>query len=399
MLVRTSIDRLPAPPDAAFAYSLELQAWIRDRILASGPQPFEQFMQWALYHPEYGYYMNGLPKFGSDGDFVTAPEVSGLFSHCVGAQCGEVLGNISGGAILEVGAGRGTMAADILQFLSESRQLPDIYYILELSTELQQRQRQTLAQRIPEYLPRVRWLRSLEGFSFSGMVLANEVMDAMPVIRFRVESTGLSEAYVGWDESADRFCWEYRAASKAVHQAVEHIQHLLNQALPVGYVSELNMNLQPWFAAINACLQTGVMLAIDYGYPRSEYYLPERMDGTLHCHYQQHAHADPFCYPGLQDITAHVDFTAAAEAATDAGFELAGFTQQAEFLLSCGLDRMVAARQDNAGMQERLDLAQQMKTLVLPAEMGERFQVLTLTKMYNHPLLGFSDSRDMRHRL
>jgi SAM-dependent MidA family methyltransferase len=231
---------------------------------------------------------------------------------------------------------------------------------------------------------------------FSGIVLANEVLDAMPVSRFRCEPDGPRELCVDWDQKQKRFFWTARPAGAELQNAVDVLQSDLGRELSTGYESELNLLMQPWLATVHASLQAGVVFCIDYGYPRAEYYLPERTMGTLSCHYRHRMHADPLIHVGIQDITAFVDFSAAAVAGEQAGFELAGFVDQAGFLLNCGIERI--HMQQGGDDKQFLQRAQQIKTLLLPSEMGERFKVLALDKMYNRALTGFG-AVDQRHRL
>lgn len=397
------LKELPAPPEEAQAVSRALIERIAREIAVEGPVPFSRFMQLALYEPHYGYYMAGQHKFGAKGDFVTAPEISPLFSYCLAEQCADVLSTIPGGSILEAGGGSGVMAADILSRLEHLGCPPDNYYILELSGELQARQHRLLAERVPRLLSKVQWLRSLEDWSMRGMVLGNEVLDAMPVERFQKTAGAVEVLRVDHDAENNRFVWVSDKAggdhNLSVAAAVQAIETDLGAELTEGYCSELNLNLAPWFNTLGACLEQGAMLLIDYGYPRREYYSGERDMGTLMCHYRHHAHSDPFRYVGLQDITAHVDFTAAAEAATAAELKVAGFTSQAEFLLASGIDGMLQEVAENAPEIERFRAIQGFKTLVLPAEMGERFKVLAATKHYDRPLPGFSVHNDRRHYL
>jgi SAM-dependent MidA family methyltransferase len=387
---------LPQPPSTLLAHSAELAERLRARIAEHGSLTFAEFMQAALYEPGLGYYTAGIVQFGPGGDFVTAPEISSLFSYCLADQCSEILRSLSGGSILELGGGSGVMAADILSRLAAQDSLPEHYFILELSGVLRQRQQATLRQRVPDCLPQVRWLSSLDEVQFSGVVLANEVLDAMPVSRFRCGPEGLQELCVDWDNKQQSFVWTARPAGAALQTAVETLEVGLGYKLPDGYESELNPLLEPWLKTIHECLHTGVVFCIDYGYPQAEYYLPERSMGTLSCHYRHRMHADPLIYVGLQDITAFVDFSAAAAAGERAGFQLGGFINQANFLLNCGIER-IHMRQGGSD-QQLLQRAQQIKTLLLPSEMGERFKVLVLDKLYNRPLIGFG-AVDQRHRL
>jgi SAM-dependent MidA family methyltransferase len=388
---------LPQPPAEALEHSARLRRLIRERIATGGPMPFADFMRAALYEPGLGYYMTGLRKFGADGDFITAPEVSSLFSFCLAGQCLEVMQHLPQSSILEIGAGSGVMAADILHWLSVRNSLPEHYFILELSGELQQRQRALLQARVPEAVRRVRWLSRLEGAGFRGVVLANEVLDAMPVHRFCYEPGALQEMYVDTDESGEGFEWTLMPAADELRRAVAEIQRDLGRELPAGYISEWNPNLFPWLETLWHNLECGVALLIDYGYPRAEYYLQERTMGTLSCHYRHRMHDDPLILAGLQDITAFVDFSAAAAAGMAAGFEPGGFIDQAGFLINGGIERLCAAEPE-PDIKAELLKAQQLKTLLLPSEMGERFKVLALHKAYNRALSGFGGA-DHRHRL
>lgn len=388
-----SRNELPAPGSEAQAHSDRLREHIH-RLLAAadGALPFDQFMQAALYTPGLGYYTAGLQKFGAEGDFVTAPELSGLFSRCLARQCAEVMRPLGHSDILEAGAGSGIMAATLLDELARGDCLPDAYFILELSPELRQRQQQTLTEQVPNLLPRVRWLDELPQAGFRGVVLGNEVLDAMPVKRFRIEHGEVSELCVGLRDG--RFAWCSCAPDEELRRTVKLIEQGTGSRFVEGYVSEVNLAAQAWITSIANLLDAGMLLLIDYGFPRHEFYHAQRSEGTLMCHYRHRAHADPFRFVGLQDITAHVDFTAVAEAGTDAGLDLLGFTTQAHFLLGLGIEQLLA----DADEDRRITLAQQLKQLVLPSEMGELFKVLALGKRVKLPLSGFS-LQDHRGRL
>jgi SAM-dependent MidA family methyltransferase len=375
---------------------------------AKGALPFDRFMELALYAPGLGYYAAGASKMGPDGDFVTAPELSPLFGRCVATQCAEVLGALGGGDLLEFGAGTGALAAEVLTFLAAADKLPGRYLIMEPSPDLAQRQQHLLATRVPDLLPRLHWLRELP-VAIRGMIIANEVLDAMPVHRFYIPpltpeqaapaaiAAQVQEIFViregeGFAEIRDR------PISRGLAKAVAALG-LPAATLGGGFYGEINLRLGPWLALLAERITAGMVLLVDYGYPRLELYAPERRDGTLLCHYRHRAHADPYAHIGLQDITAHVDFTALAETGVEAGFELAGYTTQANFLLGCGLDRHLStAAQDPEAL---LDLATAAKQLVLPAAMGERFQALALTRDLEPPSGGWCGFalRDLRGRL
>jgi SAM-dependent MidA family methyltransferase len=388
--------RLPQPDAEAAAHSERLLAHIRAQIdAAGGSLSFARFMELALYAPGLGYYVAGARKFGSAGDFVTAPEISPLFGRCVAHACAEVLAALGGGDILEFGPGRGLMAADLLLELEALECLPGTYFLLEVSPELRERQRQTLAERVPHLSDKVRWLDRLPEAGLRGVVLANEVLDAMAVERFRIDRGAVCQAYVTWRD--DRLMETFAPASDQLTAAVRRIEADLGEPLADGYRSEVHLALRPWLATLADFMEQGIALLIDYGYPRREYYHPQRANGTLLCHYRHRAHDRPLTLVGLQDITAYVDFTAVAEAAVDAGLELAGFTTQAHFLIGSGLERLMTAS-DPGDPAAHLELARQLKVLTLPGEMGERFKVMALSRGLDLTLAGLA-VRDLRGRL
>ena len=382
---------LPEPGVEASAHSERLQAVIRDEIdYAGGSIPFERFMHLALYAPGLGYYSAGLHKFGREGDFTTAPELSALFSQCLAVQCAQVLEALGHADILEVGAGSGIMAAGILAELERLGELPDSYFILELSAELVERQRETIKRHVPQLLERVRWLDALPLAGFRGVVVANELLDAMPVQRFRIEGSEPRALHVKASESG--FETVTVAADDKLRDAVLNISEQLGEPFAEGYESEINVAARGWITSIAEFVDTGMVMLIDYGFPQHEFYHPQRNGGTLMCHYRHRAHPDPLALVGLQDITAHIDFTAIAEAAVDSGFDVKGFTTQAHFLLSLGIEQRVA------GAADPITLAQQIKQLVLPSEMGELFKVMALTRDMDIELQGFV-MNDQRGRL
>lgn len=393
-----SVENLPPLSVEEANLSVRLKGEICARIhTAGGALSFAEFMRMALYEPGYGYYVAGQTKFGEQGDFITAPELSCLFSYALAGQCAEVLANLGPeAAILEFGGGSGCMAAAILSRLEQLECLPASYWILDLSPELRNRQQALLETNVPHLCDRVKWLQTLEGFSMTGVVLANEVLDAMPVQRFYRGGTEIAELSV--TERDGNFTWQLTAAPKVLQDAVIEIERARSTPLPEAYVSEVNLNIEPWFAALAACLNKGVAICIDYGYPRREYYFDERSQGTLMCHYRHYAHPDPFLNPGIQDITAHVDFTALAEAAVYVGFELCGFTTQNYFLLANGLDALLENYQREVSEKAFLKLSQQAKSLLLPSEMGERFKVMGFSRAYDKTLRGFG-LMDFSHRL
>lgn len=387
---------LPEPSPEELAHSERLAGRIRAEIGGAGGWiGFASFMGIALYEPGLGYYSAGARKLGPAGDFVTAPEVAPVFSRCLAAQCDEVLEALGGGDVLELGAGSGAMAADLLAELERRGRLPARYRILDVSADLRERQRATLERAVPHLLERVEWLDRLPEDGCTGVVVANEVLDALPVERFAIRGGEVNAVGVAWH--FDRFEMAETRAAPALQSAVRRIEAAVGRALPDGYVSEVNVGLAAWLESVAACLRRGALLFVDYGLPRREYYSAERTAGTLLCHYRHRFHDDPLLRLGLQDITAWADFTAVAEAGQAAGLEVAGYTTQAHFLIGCGIGDLVA---DVAGLDvvQRVNLSRQVMLLTLPGEMGERFKALALTRGMDVGLRGFA-VRDLRHTL
>ena len=368
-------------------------------VAAGGGISFERFMELALYAPGLGYYSAGSTKFGAAGDFVTAPEISDTFSRCVAAQCAEVLARSgaagAGTEIMELGAGTGRMAAVILQALAAAGVLPDRYAILEVSADLAQRQRERMSALPASLRERVVWLDELPERPINGVILANEVLDALPVQRFVLGAAGALELSVGAAPDGIGFVERAGAPAAALADAASAVLRELPEPLPVGYSSEICLRVEPWIAGVGACLGRGLMLLFDYGLPRSHYYHPQRVSGTLQCHFKQFAHDDPYINLGVQDITAWVDFTRVAEAGLAAGLDVAGFCTQAAFLLATGIDRLVAAA---VGTVDQARLAGEARRLLMPGEMGESFKVMALTRDYEAGLSGFG-LQDLRHSL
>ncbi|RLK48217.1 SAM-dependent MidA family methyltransferase [Alkalispirillum mobile] len=393
---------LPAPDAEARAHSETLQARIRQAIeSADGWLPFDRYMTMALYEPGLGYYSAGAPRFGSGGDFTTAPLISPLFGRTLAHTVQRTLQALElpagEGEVMELGAGTGRMAADLLLELEGLEQLPARYLILEVSAALRQEQRNTLAEHAPHLLERVEWLEALPEAPISGVILANEVLDALPFRCFQREDAHILERGVALNEGG-QLHWTPRPADDDLAEHVRHIEHETGQRLPAGYRSECLPQLAEWLRDTTRCLARGLVLYIDYGYPRREYYLPDRHMGTLLCHYRHRAHEDPFFWPGLQDITAFVDFTAVAEAALAADLDVLGFTSQAQYLLAAGLPQLAdAAMAKHDDDMHRLRIAQEVRRLTLPAELGERFKVLPLGR--DLPPLPEFIQTDQRHRL
>ena len=355
---------------------------------AGGWISFARYMELALYSPGLGYYMAGARKLGADGDFVTAPEISPLYGRALARQVAQVL-RASRAEVLEVGAGSGALAAALLAELEALGALPERYLILELSPDLRERSRDTLAARVPQHLERVAWLNGLPA-AFRGCVLGNEVLDAMPFHVVATRAGGVLEAGVaiGQDGGLE---WSHRPAPAALAAAARELD------LPDGYTTEIGLAARAFTRTIGGMLENGVALFVDYGFPRHEYYHPQRDRGTLMCHYRHRAHDDAFFLPGLQDITAHVDFSAIAQAGREAGMELLGYANQAQFLVGCGITDLLAATPAD-DVAAYAPLASQAQKLLSPAEMGEFFKVVALGKGVTGPLLGF-ERADRSHAL
>jgi len=376
---------LPQPTPDELEHSQRLCALIRDEIAARGPIDFARYMALALYAPGLGYYSAGAAKFGAAGDFVTAPELGGLYAGTIARAVAPVLRETRGDFV-ELGPGSGAFAADVLAALERLDALPARYLIVETSADLRERQRERLAARVPALAPCVQHLDAPPAEPWRGVLFANEVVDALPVQRFVARRDGRTAALGVTCDAAGEFHGIEIEADDALRARVERIEQevaaALGQPAPVWrrpYRSESLPQLTEWFRAVAGRLRQGLALFVDYGYPRAEYYLPERRDGTLVCHYRHRAHDDPFAHVGLQDITAFVDFTALAEAGAASGFALATFTTQAQYLLANGLTDLLAetAMRDE---RERVMLAQEVRKLTLPGEMGERFKVMAFSR-------------------
>lgn len=396
---------LPTPSQEAALHSARLVEFIRRNIIENGGWiSFARYMELALYAPGLGYYTAGTQKLGSAGDFITAPELSPLFGRTVARQMAEIMAS-SAPHILELGAGSGKLAADMLAELEQLGNLPDSYSILEVSADLRARQQALLRERLPHLLDRMRWLDKLPE-KFSGAIIANEVLDALPVhlVHWHSVDAGrdlsrhsrdvginpdlqnhdrvINERGVAWSEK--KFIWQERAISDAaLLDAAQKIK------VPDDYVSEICLTARGLINSLAQRLEQGTLLFIDYGFGAREFYHAQRSSGTLMCHYRHHAHDDPFFLPGLQDITAHVNFTDIAECGIDAGLELMGYTSQAFFLINCGITGLL---QDTApkNLRDYLPLSAQLQKLTSPAEMGELFKVIALGKRMASPLSGFA---------
>ncbi len=368
---------LPLPEPAAAEHSARLTALIQHEIAALGGWiSFARFMALALYAPALGYYTAGSHKLGAAGDFMTAPELSHLFGQTLARQVAQIMAG-SAPLVLELGAGSGKLAADMLAELDALGSLPERYYILEVSADLRARQQACLQ---PRWADRVVWLDSLPD-SFSGAIVANEVLDALPVHLVEWRENGVQERGVSMDETG--FIWQTRdIADPDLFAAAQAI------AAPAPYLSEICLAARGLIHSLATRLQQGAMLWIDYGFGAREYYHPQRNSGTLMCHYRHYAHDDPFFLPGLQDLTAHVNFTDIAECGIDAGLELLGYTNQAFFLINAGITDLLKNTSPD-DVRAYAPLSAQLQKLTSPAEMGELFKVIALGKNLTQPLMGF----------
>ena len=377
---------LPPPPPEAAAHSTRLAERIAQAIVDEGDWiPFTRFMDLALYAPGLGYYAAGARKFGWEGDFVTAPEISPMFAQCLAVQARQVM-DACGAQILELGPGSGVLAADLFGALKEQGAAPDRYLLLEVSPDLRERQQALIAERFPGDRARFEWIDRLPE-SIEGFVIANEVLDVVPFSLVHRNDGDILERGVILTDAG--FAWDDQLMPEG------ELKRRARAVFPPGdydYLSEIALAAEALVRTIAKSLTRGIALFIDYGFPAREYYHPQRSMGTMRCHYRHRFHGDPFFLPGLQDITAHVDFTAMAQAAESAGAEVYGFTTQAYFLISCGLAVLVAGGDPNMTLS-RLKATSAVHRLISPAEMGELFKVLAIGRGFEGPLQGFQSAR------
>jgi len=380
---------LPPPSPEAAAHSQRLAEHIAATIANEGDWiPFSRYMELALYAPGLGYYAAGARKFGEAGDFVTSPEISPMFARCFALQAGQVLKNLGGGDILELGPGSGIFAADLFESLKEQGTVPGRYLLLEVSPELRQRQRELIAKRHPADMERFVWIDTLPA-KVRGVVIGNEVLDVVPFSIVHREGGVIRESGVIVTEAG--FAFEDAALPDG------ELSRRAAAVIPPGdydYLTEVSLAAEALVRTVAHSLEAGLALFVDYGFSEAEYYHPQRSMGTLRCHYRHRFHGDPFFWPGLQDITAHVDFTAMARAAEQGGCELVGYTTQAYFLISCGLAVLVSAG-DPTMTLSRLKGTSAVHRLIGPSEMGELFKVLGFQKGLEGPVLGFQSARHL----
>ncbi|PHS27194.1 MAG: SAM-dependent methyltransferase [Methylophaga sp.] len=384
---------LAKPDDIAQRHSEQLLSLIYDEIeRAGGKISFADYMHLCLYAPGLGYYSAGSQKLGQHGDFTTAPEISPLFSRTFAHHIKDVLSQLKQPSILEFGAGSGKMAADILAELTAANCYPEKYYIIEVSADLRERQYKTIAHALPDIVENVVWLDAIPN-CFVGVILANEVCDAMPVHMLHFKQGKVAERYIEKNDAG--LCWcEGSLSQSSLASHIIEIQALIGES--EDYITEVNLAAQAWLCSLADNLQQGALFICDYGYPKADYYHPQRNEGTLMCYYQHQGHADPLILPSLQDITAHVDFTLLAQTAIDNGLEVNGFQSQADFLLAGGITELSQAQENDPLLM--LQQASEIKQLTLPSAMGENFKVLTLSKSLNQ-LLPRCQLADRRYTL
>lgn len=379
---------LPPPSPEAAAHSTLVAERIAETIAAEGDWiPFSRYMELALYGPGLGYYTAGARKFGADGDFITAPEISPMFARCFALQAAQVLDAV-GGDIFELGPGSGVFAADLYGELKAIGKAPARYRLLEVSPDLRERQRALIASRFPADVERFEWVDALPE-SIRGMVIANEVLDVVPFDIVHREGGELRERGVVLTEGG--FAWDDAALPDG------ELKRRAAAVIPPGdyrYTTEISLAAEALVRTISSSLEAGLAIFIDYGFAEREFYHPQRSGGTLRCHYRHRFHGDPFFMPGLQDITAHVDFTALARAAEQGGSEVYGYTTQAYFLISCGLAVLVSAGDPTATLS-KLKSTSAVHRLISPSEMGELFKVLGFGKGFDQPILGFQSARHL----
>lgn len=369
---------LPEPGPEERGHSERLQALMRSEIAAAGGAiDFSRFMELALYAPGLGYYSAGAAKFGASGDFVTAPELGFVFARCLARALAPILRE-TGGEVLELGPGSGALAVDLLLELERLHVLPARYRLLERSADLRERQRTRVVRHCPHLQHLVEWLDAPPDRPWRGALVANEVVDALPVRLFALRSDGLYARAVAVDGHG-RLAWREVGADAALQRDVTTALGPAVATLPRPYCSEVRPLLQPWLAEVGRSLERGGAWFIDYGYANADYYAARRFNGTLRCHYRHRAHDDALFWPGLQDITAWVDFDALTAAGVAQGFHAPPVVTQAQFLIANGLDEVFAAGYAAAADEvARYRLAQEVKRLMQPDEMGESFRVAML---------------------
>jgi SAM-dependent MidA family methyltransferase len=397
---------LPEPSLDAIENSLKLVETIKNKIKSEVKIDFATYMHDVLYTPEFGYYTGGSHKLGEQGDFITAPECSSLFSETLANQLAQLIKKIPNAVIFEAGAGSGLMAAHILKVLNRKNLLPKQYWILEPSPQLQAKQLDQIQHLCPELTHHVKWLSEPPTEKFNGVIIANEVIDALPIHTIKLSNKGITELGVKLDAHEHRFTWcELDTINPKADEFIinnEILSNILNYYTKEDdsefyeninkdqpFYIEVNCLLENWLQDITQNLDQGAAIFLDYGDTEKNCYAPNKAEGSLRCFYQHRMHNDPFVYPGLQDITSDVNFTQLALCAQKLGFEVSGYTTQAMFLASLGLTEKLEQQMSNLSSSEQLQLNNQAKTLLSPLEMGERIKVMSLTKNLEFDLVGY----------
>ncbi len=385
---------LPPPDEESVEQSRLVAAHIHQKLInADGSISFAEYMHEVLYAQGLGYYASGTAKFGANGDFVTGPEISSLYGCVLATQFASLRSKLDSFCILELGAGSGELAVQLLRRLAVLDSLPEEYLILEISADLMDRQQVKLAAEIPDVIDRVRWVAQLPE-NFCGIVIANEVADAITVERFRIENSAVLQGRVV--SSGESFNLVYEAAPAFLEQLVHKIESDLSVSLNHGFQSEVSPALHDWIKKIAASVEQGIILIIDYGATRREYYAPDRCNGWLQCHFRHHAHDNAFILPGIQDLTAWVDFSGLAEAAVAAGMEVVGYSDQANFLLNGGILNQLKDF-SRLSHERQIELSGQVKRLTLPEEMGENFKFMGLSRGNIGPFPAFAGCDKTHH--
>ena len=367
------------PDQEALNHSMLVQEHLKNKVNDhQGWLSFYDFMNFVLYKPTLGYYSTGTHKIGLGGDFTTAPEISKLFGVAIANQLLPAIRKYKKPSILEIGAGSGKLAFDIINHLNNRNVELDYYYILEISGDLKERQKRTLSQLPKGIQVKIRWLDKVPEEGIEGAVIANEVIDALPFERFKIIDNDIVQ--IGITFKGSQLIEKERAASPALREAIKNIEHDIGRSFDSGSVSEIRVDFEDWFKSINKGLKSGIALFIDYGYARKDYYSSEIDNGNMICHFQNKAHLDPYIYPGLQDISASVDFSLLADSAFNLGYQVELYCHQADFLMSADILESINSETDD---EERIRMNQQIKQLFLPNIMGESFKCMLLSKECN----------------
>ena len=377
--------------------SLDHSLLVREQLIQhintrDGWISFEEFVDFVMYKPGLGYYSAGAEKIGHSGDFTTAPEISKLFGMALANQMTPILDHYQSPSIIEIGAGTGKLAFDIMTQLNDYQVNFDRYYILELSADLKQRQQSMLSHLPTKTLNKIVWLDSIPMDSIDGVIIANEVIDALPFTRFKTQNGQVYELGISVEDN--QLIEQPRLADEMLSNTVDSIAKEIGMTFQDGYTSEIRINFGSWFRTIESMLSSGSIFFVDYGYARQEYYDEERTNGSMICHYRNVAHEDPLSNLGIQDISASVDFSQLADVALQRNIEVGFFTSQSDFLINAEILGVIESVIDE-GLKMRL--TQEVKQLLLPNQMGEVFKCMLLNKNINPD--NFDGIKDLRHTL